>query len=406
MARDPSYQGHSRKGGIEIVSRVHVLAGKEKLALMLKAAPIVSLLVFLVGTNMAPDRAWPNLLIAAIYVTSLALAGVFFIALNYLARASWPVVLRRIPEAYASSLVWGAALIAGVIAGAHSLYEWTDPRVVHADPLLAAKAPWLNLPAFAARSALYFAIWIGFAAFIVGHSRRQDMDGDARHTFANIRASGAFLFIFAITYSFASFDWIMSLEPLWYSTIFGIYNFCGLFLSGLAAIAVGAIVLRRLDILPGVAGEEQYHDLGKLIFGFSSFWAYIWFCQYMLIWYTDFPEEAVYFANRFRGGWGAFFVMNLVVNWVIPFVFLLPAAQKRNETVLFRVSMLILIGRWVDIYLMVMPVFQPSPAIGVWEIGIFLGGISLFLATTFRSLSRAKIIPVNDPLLRESLDRH
>jgi len=161
--------------------------------------------------------------------------------------------------------------------------------------------------------------------------------------------------VFSVTFTLASVDWIMSLEPMWSSTIFGVYNFAGLFESGLAAIILAALWLERQGPLRGVLTEEHLHDLGKLLFAFSTFWAYIWFSQYMLIWYTNIPEETTYFLRRLHGVWLALFLANVVLNWVVPFAVLLRRDAKRMRRVLGLVAAVVLVGRLLDLYLMIFP---------------------------------------------------
>jgi hypothetical protein len=246
-----------------------------------------------------------------------------------------------------------------------------------------------------------------FSYAIVRTSRRQDTDGDVSHTRKNIRLSAGFLAVFAISFSFAGVDWFMSLEPHWYSTIFGVYHFAGLILGGLAMITILAIWLERRGPLRGILTKEHLHDLGKLLFAFSTFWMYIWFCQYMLIWYANIPEETSYFTSRVRGFWWPVFLLNFLLNWAVPFVVLLSVRAKRNSSTLLEVCWTILAGRWVDLYLMIFPpLVGEYPVFGVWELGFLLGSGGLFGLVLFKALRSASLVPVNDPYLAESLHYH
>jgi hypothetical protein len=199
----------------------------------------------------------------------------------------------------------------------------------------------------------------------------------------------------------------MSLEPDWYSTIFGIYHFAGLFASGVAAIIVFAVALKKLGPLEGVLTESHLHDLGKLLFAFSTFWAYIWFSQYMLIWYTDIPEEARYYVARMHGNWGPLFLLNFMMNWTLPFLALLPRVTKRTPSLLVKVAVLVLLGRWLDLYLMISPPSMGAkPAFGVWEFGLMLGAVGLCGLVFFRALRHAAPVPLGDPWLADSLHHH
>ncbi len=355
------------------------------------------------GLWIAPARAWANLLLVSYYALGLALAAMVFIALQYVSGAGWSAALRRVPEAMAAVLPYGAVGIGLILLFRSSMYPW----VQHLHDATGFRKAWLNLPFFVGRSAVYVAAWLLFTWLIVRTSRRQDHDGDLAHTRRNATFSAAFLVVFAITFWLASFDWIMSLEPRWYSTIFGIYNFAGLFSSGLAAIIVLVIVLQRLGPLDGVLSSAHLHDLGKLLFAFTTFWMYIWFSQYMLIWYANIPEEAVYYVQRIQGAWMPLFILNMVLNWAIPFLALLPAGTKKNPAILLKVAVIVLLGRWLDLYLMILPPITGARLeISAWEIGPAMALVGIFGLVFFRAMRRANVLPVNDPYLAESLAVH
>ncbi len=364
-------------------------------------------IVTLSGVILDPARIWPNILLAAYYVAGLSLAAGVFIALQYISNAGWSVAFRRVPEAIASAFPLGAAMLLVVLAGIPELYEWSHADVVATDHILSAKAPWLNVPFFVVRTVVYLALWGWLLYKITSTSRRQDADGDLRLTGANKRHSVVYIVTFAFTFTLASMDWIMSLEPHWYSTIFGIYNFSGLFQSGLAAIAILAILLRRSGHFRQVLTDLHLLNLGKLIFAFSTFWMYIWFSQYLLIWYANIPEEVVYMIRRQEGSWLIFTVVNVVFNWLIPFIVLLPRWTKRNEGLLLKICIIIMIGRWIDLFWMILPPFIPSaPVVSLWELGPPAFAIALFFIIVFRTLSKHHLIPVGDPMLVESLPHH
>jgi hypothetical protein len=258
---------------------------------------------------------------------------------------------------------------------------------------------WLNRPFFLVRSLIYLALWLGFAAAVVGNSRRQDGDGDPAATARNVRLSAAFLVVFGVTCWLASNDWIMSLEPAWASDVFGVYYFAGLFLSGLAALILLAFWLGRQSPLQSVLTADRWHDLGTLLFSFSSFWMYIWFCQYLLIWYVNNPEETAYYRQRWQGTWPVFWFLDLALNWGIPFLVLLFRAAKRNPRVLGTVAAIVLVGRWVDLSLLVFPTPGAEvPTPGVIEVGLLLGAVGAFALAVFRSLSKASLVPLHEPV--------
>jgi hypothetical protein len=354
------------------------------------------------GLLVAPQRIWPDLLMASYLLAGLGLAGIFFVALQYASGAGWSVSFRRVPEAMSAVLPYAALGLAIVFIFRPSLYPWLGDSA-HG----AFKHAWLNLPFFLARAALYLLVWIVFAFAIVRVSRRQDRDGDVAHTIKNVRLSVIFLVVFAITFWLASYDWIMSLEPDWYSTIFGVYNFAGLFSSGLAALILLVLWLRRSGPLHDFVNEEHLHDLGKLLFAFCTFWMYIWFSQYMLIWYADISEETIHFVRRQHEFWQPLFLLNMFLNWAIPFTILLPRAAKRSAATLAKVAVVVLLGRCLDLYLMIIPPFAgPNPAFGVWEVALLLGAFGVFVLVFIRALRQAPPVPIRDPYVMESLHYH
>ncbi len=355
----------------------------------------------LAGMLQAPERAWPNLLLASYYLLGLGLGGLVFVALQYVTGAGWGVPFRRAPEALAA-LVPVAALGLGLVFLARpSLY----PRAHGAGTAL--HEAWAHRAFFLARAAVYLGAWLLLGLALVRTSRRQDVTRDPADTGKNVRLSAAFLVVFAVTFWLASHDWIESLEPEWSSTIFAVYQFGGLFLGGLAGIIVVVAALCWLGPFRQVVTRKHAHDLGKLLFGFSSFWMYLWFCQYMLIWYVNNPEETGYFTRRLEGAWRPLFFLNLVLNWAIPFVVLLPRATKERLGVLAAVSLVVLAGRWLDLYLAILPYSgQPTLAWAAWEVGLALGVAGLAGLVVLVALSRAGLVPVGDPYLGEGLPAH
>jgi hypothetical protein len=365
----------------------------------------IGVIVAAIGAVLSPDRMWASWLLVSYYALGLGLAGLCFVAIHYTTGASWSVAIRRVPEALAGTLPFAVALLAVVFVVRPQLYAWTTGALGSAaGGEFAFKRFWLSRPFFLMRAAVYCVIWVVFAIEIRRRSQRQDRDGDPRWTRANARLSAAFLVIFGVTFTLASADWMMSLEPLWYSTIFGLYNFAGLFLSGLAALAIVALWLERRGPLQNVLNDDHLHDLGKLLFAFSIFWMYIWFSQYMLIWYTNIPEETAYFVRRVHGLWFVLFVANVVFNWLVPFVVLLRRDTKRQRKTLGRVAAIVLLGRWLDVYLMIFPsVVGAAPRIGLWELGLTAGGIGCFGLLLARILKGAPAVPLADPQLVDSL---
>lgn len=357
-------------------------------------------LTLVVGFFLDPLRTSLNLLLNSYYLLTLGLGGICFVAIHYASGASWCIAVRRVPEAIAGVLPPAVVGLLALFLFLPGLYTWRHGGL---DPG-SFKALWLSWPFFLGRALLYVSIWLLLTRAIVRHSRRQDVDREIRHTLINRKLSALFVAAFGFTFWLASVDWIMSLEPHWYSTLFAIYNFAGLFLSGLATIAIIAVWLRKLGPFRFVLKEAHLHDLGKLIFAFSTFWMYIWFSQYMLIWYANISEETIYFVRRSEGFWMPLFLLTMVLNWAIPFLVLLPSKTKVDPVRMVQVSAVILVGHWVDLYVMIFPSFSGNQLwLGGWEIGTTCGAAGLLMWAIFRSLQAASPVPVGDPMLPESL---
>ncbi|HKW99184.1 MAG TPA: hypothetical protein VJN43_15705 [Bryobacteraceae bacterium] len=369
---------------------------------LLRSLAGVGLATVIAGWLWAPERIWASLLIAGYLLTGFGLAGMVFVAVQYACGAGWSTAFRRVPESMALILPAGAGILAVVFLAHPATYSWTS----HA-PHAGFQQFWLRWPFFLVRASVYITTWCIFAASIIRTSRRQDRDGDARHTRRNVRMSILFLILFAVTFWLASFDWVMSLEPNWASTIFGIYNFAGMFTSGLALMVVFVQWLRRSGPLRDFVNDEHLHDLGKLLFAFSTFWMYIWFSQYMLIWYADISEETTYYIARLHNAWAPLFLLNLILNWVVPFAALLPRGTKRSPRALGRVAAVVLAGRVLDVYLMIAPPLQGArPVAGIWELGVLAGTGAVLVLSFYRGIRAAAPVPLNDPYLAESLHYH
>ena len=351
------------------------------------------------------SRIWANWLVVAYYLITIALGGALFLALTYITGAGWSVAFRRIPEALAFMLPIAGALMLLVLG--FRVFEMGHLDHGHGDTFW-FKHLWLTPWFWATRSVFYVLIWTLLAHRLVARSRRQDRTGDAAISAGNVRLSALFLVVYALTFALASTDWIMTLEPLWFSTMWGVYNFAGMIQATLAVVVILGLLLRKPGgPLHGVFSDDHLHDLGKLLLGFSCFWMYIWFSQYMLIWYSNLPEETSYFITRTHGPWGPVVVISIVLNWIVPMFVLLPRPAKRSGSVMMKVAVVVLIGRWIDLYLMVFPSsFRERPVFDVWEfagIGVLVGITSLLL---LRSFAAASPVPKNDPYLSESLHYH
>ncbi len=367
---------------------------------------LVAAIVLAVGTMIAPQRVWSNLLIVGFYLVTLGLGGGLFIALTYVSNASWNIGFRRIPEAMAVLLAPVSLGLLALLAIGREQYSW-HPHGEGDAGTFWFKELWATPSFWMIRAAVYILLWVLLSRALVAVSRRQDRSGGVGLTILNKRLSAVFLVVYAATFSLASCDWLMLLEPMWFSTIWGVYHFAGMVQATLATMIILAIMLRKRGPLRGVFTDDHLHDLGKLLLGFSCFWMYIWFSQYMLIWYTNIPEETSYFILRTKGPWGPLMVVNIVLNWIAPFFILLPRPCKRSESVMIKVAVVVLVGRWVDLYLMVFPdAVGKVPVFGLWELaglGFLVGAFGWLF---FRSFAKASPVPSGDPLLSESLHYH
>lgn len=351
-----------------------------------------------VGVASTPQRAWAELLLNGFYMTALALGGMVFLALHYLSGAAWSASIRRIPEALTAALPVAAVLMLLLFFGREWLYPATRANAHEGE---SARALYLSAPFFFGRMAIFMTAWILFARGLRRTSLRQDADGSPRHHRRLVRTSAAFVVVFALSFSLASFDWLMTLTPRWSSTIFAIYAFAGVLVGGIAAVTLCVVLLVERGYLAEAVDTNQLHDLGKLLLAFSIFWAYIWFAQYLLIWYGNLPEETTYYVSRTSRPWIAVFLLNVAVNWVVPFLVLLPRATKRNASVLKWVAIVVLAGRWLDLYVAIMPDLFPAPSVRAVDV-LIAGGCAaaLFLIVT-RALARAPLVPLHNQVFLE-----
>jgi hypothetical protein len=345
------------------------------------------------GFLFAPERTWIDLFVAFQYLAGIGLGGLLIVALHHVTGAHWSIPFRRVPETMSAVLPVAAVGLVCVFLFRSSIFPWTAAAYPHAadSPL---KQLWLNYSFFAVRSVCYLGLWLAFAWLMVRFSAGQNLEWKPLQRERVVRLSAGFLVVFGITCWLSSYDWIMSLEPDWASTIFGVYNFAGIFLSGLAAAILLILWLGQTAPLRNFVTRDRLHDLGVLLFAFSSFWMYTWFCQYMLIWYVNGPEETSYLRRRWEGNWATLLWVDLAYNWGLPFAVLLFRSAKRSPLVLGTVAVFILAGRWIDLTMMIGPSqSHASPIPGFLEAGILAGAAGLFLLVFLRGLRRAPLVP-------------
>ena len=377
---------------------------------------IVCLFLLMSKGNM--QRVWANHLHNSYFFLGIALAGMFFLALHTLAYGGWHTYIRRIPEAITAFIPVGLILILILLVGTsqhwHHLYHWADAEAVAHDPLLQWKEGFLNMKLFYISFAIYTVIWIGITYLYRRHSNQMDIDGSLGHYKSMKVWSAVWMVLFAITSASMSWQWIMSIDAHWFSTMFGWYNVASLFVSCVCVIILVILFLRRRGYFPKLT-TSHLHDLGKYLFAFSIFWTYLWFSQYMLIWYANIPEETYYFNYRLDNYKGLFF-LNLIINFLFPLLVLMINDAKRKERILILASVALLIGHWLDFYLMIMPGslgvegadhhLHPANHLGLLDFGMALGYLGLFLGVFYFALSRSNLYPTKDPYLKESLKHH
>lgn len=372
--------------------------------------PVVGVGLAALGLAMAavagraePERFLAAWLVAFVFFLSLALGCLYFVLMHTASQGGWGVVVRRVAENAAGTLPLFVLLFLPVALGLPHLYPWSRPDAA-ADALLRWKRPYLNEGFFYARSALYLVVWSAIALWCLRLSRRQDETADPALSARLRRWSGPLLIPLGLTHTFAAFDWLMSLDPRWYSTIYGVYSFSGALVAAVAFLSIAAVLMRRSGLPAGLWNAEHRHDLGKLLLTFTAFWAYIGFSQYLLIWYGNIPEETVWFRHRLEGPWLVASVALALGHFVVPFFFLLPRAVKRDARALAGAAFWMLLMHLVDVYWMVVPDVHGHPAVpGILDAAALLAVGGAFLAVFGWLLRGHALVPVGDPRLSESV---
>lgn len=325
-----------------------------------------------------PARAWAALLQGSYTLAMLGLGATFILAVTYPLKGEPAWWLRRVPEQMTRLLPWGAAGVL-LVAVAHSgFYPWAG----EGHELTSFQRAWLNRPAFALRALVYLGAWLALSRALVATSARRRAADSPEARARHAKLTAVFCYVFAVTIWLSAYDWLMSLEAPWASTIYGLYAFAG---CGLSSVAVMSLLLLALDRrTPGLLRFGQRTDLGRWLFALSSFWVYIWFCQFLLMWYVNIPEETAWFSHRLAGAWSALFWLNVLLNWLVPFVTLLIRETKNSSYALHKMALLVLVGRWLDLYLLLgPPTAGGPPAVGLPE----LAGLALTVALAVKVLA-------------------
>jgi len=376
----------------------------------------IGLIALIYGFSTDAHRAWPSLLFNNYFFIGIAVFGVFFVAKQYVSEAGWSIVLKRVPEAVMSalpvmSLIMLFIMFASIMHWNH-IYHWLhegimDPASEHYDRIIAGKEAYLNASFFIIRTIIYLLGWNYFAKKLRALSVLEDkVVGTAIH-FKSVSTSAWFMVFFAVTSAMASWDWIMSIDPHWFSTIFGWYVFAEWGAIGFTTILLFTLYLKRQGYLEDV-NENHIHDLGKWIFAMSLVWTYMWFSQFMLIWYANIPEEVTYFMARLEvDNYKFLFWFSMIINFIAPIILLMSRDAKRNNGRLIFVGCVILVGHWINSYLLVTPgTLGTHGHIGFVEIGMGLGFAGLFIYLVLNSLTKEPLETKNHPFLDESKNLH
>jgi hypothetical protein len=358
-----------------------------------------------------PDRAMYGYLFAFVSVLGVALGCMVFVIIQHLTRAGWSVAVRRVAEFGMASIPLFALLFIPIALLAHDLFPWS--HIEPGDVTLENKAPYLNMSFFMVRSVIYFVVWLVIGLWFYRSSLAQDVGNRFEDTRKMWAASAPAIMFFALSVSFASFDWVMSLQPHWYSTIFGVYFFAGCFLSGMAFMTLVLLGLQNAGALKSSVTAEHYHDLGKLMFGFTVFWTYVSFSQFMLYWYANIPEETEFYMHRLQHGWEYISYALPITNFFLPFFFIMSRHVKRNRLALAAFCCWVLLVHFVDIFWVVMPNYgahhlapgmePPHAGVTLYDFAAAIGMLSLFVGYVSFLVVRKNIVPVGDPRLKESL---
>lgn len=368
---------------------------------------VVFLVLFVIGLVVNRDQFFHSYIFAFAFWTGLSVGSLALLMLQHLTTGGWGLVIRRVLEAATHTLPLMFLLFLPIIVGAHSLYIWTHPEELEKHPVLQLKRNYLNIPFFTVRGIIYFAIWMLLAFLLTRWSTLQDRTADRQYVKRMRVLSGPGMVIVVFTVTFASIDWFMSLEPLWYSTIYGFIFVAAWALSALAFVIAVMATLTKEEPMSSIVAPMHFHDLGKLLLALVMLWTYFAFSQFLIIWSGNLPEEIHYYLPRIHGGWGALVMAVVLLHFAFPFLFLLSRSFKRNPRLLLMVALLILVMRLLDFFWTIAPSFTHEHFHISWMdivAPIAMGG--LWLAVFTWALERRPLIPINDPQYETVLEQH
>lgn len=375
---------------------------KKSLLITLATIAIIGILIAFLGVltnNQGASSLWSSVLLNAYFVTAIAAGCAFFVLVHNLADSGWHTALIRIPESIATFFPVAGLLMLLILPGLGEIYHWTHPQ---GDALLEAKTPFLNTPFFIIRLIIYYLLWSLMFLKIWQQTKKMDTD-NSPVIYKNLkRLSGVFIVLFVSTFYFASIDWIMTIDPHWYSSLFGFFLLSGAVVMGVSAIIIILITAQYFGYFQHVK-TNHLHDLGKYLFGFSIFWGYLWGSQYLLIWYSNIPEESVYYVERLTH-FPELLRLSVVLSFIVPLMGLMTAGSKKNKTWLLIMAIVVLVGQWINLYVAVKPGSTGENAsINLFDIGTLMLFVSLLVYVTFRSLTKIKQVPINHPFMHEAL---
>ena len=364
----------------------------------------LGLLACLAGAFIKPAQFFHSYLFGYMFWIGIALGCMGLTMVQYLSGGAWGLVIRRLLESGARTLPLMAVLFIPMLFGVRVLYRWANRAEVERSEALQHKHLYLNLPFFFVRVAIYFAVWCGISYLLNKWSRLQDETADPRYDSRLQAISGPGIVVYALTLTFAVVDWIMSLEPEWFSTIFGLLFVAGQALSAMAFTIAVTVILARREPMSHIIQKAHLHDLGKLLFAFVMLWAYLSFSQFLIVWSANLPEEIPWYLRRFHGGWGAVGMLIVVCHFALPFLLLLSRDLKRNGGRIIYIAAFIVMMRAVDLFWIIAPGVRGDSFLLHWmDVAAIVGLGGIWLATYLTQLGRRPLLPVNDPHLQEAL---
>jgi hypothetical protein len=385
-----------------------VLKGAKSLDVVFGLLVAIGLVSFFVLLSGSQEHAWSALLRAHFYFLGLSVCALFFVVLQWITSSMWSAPVRRVAESFTAYIPVILVSTLLVFLGSKHLFQWTNLDKIKGDAVVEGKLGYLNMTFFVIRTLVAVGGWILFSRKIVGASLRSDSGVPYQPIFEGNRKLGvAFLAFFAITFSMSAFDQLMSLDPHFFSTMFGVYTFAGSYQTFFAMFAIVVILLKRAGYLGKVVNENHLHDIAKFMFAFTVFWAYTGFSQYMLIWYANLPEETGYFLLRFNDGWTPWTISLFVGKFFMPFFLLLPRGNKRSEVVVFMTACWILGMQYLDLNWMIQPqIFSAGPQIHWGDVGVWFGFLGMFGFMVTRFLKKNNVVAIKDPFLSDSVFHH